>query len=175
MRFLLGNATTISLLENDYSRNFPIRKKVADPEKVSGKSGNREIWKSADSEISDFSLYNYNRKFWICNTPPLIFPRNPAFPGFGSGKNFPGNREIGKSGNRRILKFLIFPYIVIIGNFGFAIPPPLIFLRNPAILPFIFKKGVDTKISAESIMQNGRVHNTEWVESVMQTGKVYKA
>ena len=121
MRFLLGNATTISSLENDYSRNFPIRKKVADPEKVSGKSGNREIWKSADSEISDFSLYNYNRKFWICNTPPLIF------------------------------------------------------LRNPAILPFIFKKGVDTKISAESIMQNGRVHNTEWGESVMQSGKVYKA
>ena len=121
MRFLLGNATTISSLENDYSRNFPIRKKVADPEKVSGKSGNREIWKSADSEISDFSLYSYNRKFWICNTPPLIF------------------------------------------------------LRNPAILPFIFKKGVDTKIAAESIMQNGRVHNTEWGESVMQSGKVYKA
>ena len=90
-------------------------------EKLSGKSGNREIWKSADSEISDFSLYNYNRKFWICNTPPLIF------------------------------------------------------LRNPAILPFIFKKGVDTKIAAESIMQNGRVHNTEWGESVMQSGKVYKA
>ena len=111
----------MSSLESDYSRNFPIRKKVADPEKVFGKSGNREIWKSADSEISDFSLYNYNRKFWICNTPPLIF------------------------------------------------------LRNPAILPFIFKKGVDTKISAESIMQNGRVHNTEWGESVMQSGKVYKA
>ena len=32
-----------------------------------------------DFEISDFSLYNYNRKIWICNTPPpLIFPRNPA-------------------------------------------------------------------------------------------------
>ena len=58
--------------------SFQFEKKVADPEKVSGKSGNWEIWKSADSEISDFSLYNYNRKFWICNTPPLIFPRNPA-------------------------------------------------------------------------------------------------
>ena len=75
----------------------------------------------------------------------------------------------------RILKFRIFPYIIIIGNFGFAIPPPLIFPRNPATLPFIFKKGVDTKIAAESIMQNGRVHNTEWGESVMQSGKVYKA
>ena len=82
--------------------------------------GNWEIWKSADSEIPDFSLYNYNRKIWICNTP-LIFP------------------------------------------------------RTPATLPFIFKKGVDTKISAESIMQNGRVHNTEWGESVMQSGKIYKA
>ena len=38
------------------------------------------------------------------------FIKNPAFPGSGSGKNFPGNREIGKSGNRRILKFQIFPY-----------------------------------------------------------------
>ena len=121
LRFLLGNTTTVSLLANDFSRNFPIRKKLR------------------------------------------------------IRKNFPGNREIGKSGNRRILKFRIFPYIIIIGNFGFAIPPPLIFLRNPAILPFIFKKGVDTKIAAESIMQNGRVHNTEWGESVMQSGKVYKA
>ena len=107
--------------------SFAIEAKLADSAdsrksfREIGKSGNREIWKSADSEISDFSLYSYNRKFWICNTPPLIF------------------------------------------------------LRNPAILPFIFKKGVDTKISAESIMQNGRVHNTEWVESVMQSGKVYKA
>ena len=46
--------------------------------KNSWKSGKWEIWKSADSEIPDFSIYNYNRKFWICNTPPLIFPRNPA-------------------------------------------------------------------------------------------------
>ena len=82
MRFLLGNATTISSLENDYSRNFPIRKKVADPEKVSGKSGNWEIWKSADSEISDFSLYNYNRKFWICNTPPFDFSAKSGKAGF---------------------------------------------------------------------------------------------
>ena len=118
MRFLLGNMTTVSFLENNYYRNFPIRKKLRIRKKF---PGNWEIWKSADSEIPDFSLYNYNRKFWICNTPPLIF------------------------------------------------------LRNPAILPFIFKKGVDTKISAESIMQNGRVHNTEWVVSVMQSGKVYKA
>ena len=64
--------------------------------------------------------------------------------------------------------------IITTGKFGFAIPP-LIFPRNPSILPFIFKKGVDTKIAAESIMQNGRVHNTEWGESVMQSGKVYKA
>ena len=47
-------------------------------EKISGKWGNGEIWKSAVSEIPNFSLSNYNRKFWICNTL-LIFPRNPAF------------------------------------------------------------------------------------------------
>ena len=110
LRFPFWKMTILVILQ--FEKKLRIRKKFP---------GNREIWKSADSEISDFSLYSYNRKFWICNTPPLIF------------------------------------------------------LRNPAILPFIFKKGVDTKISAESIMQNGRVHNTEWGESVMQSGKVYKA
>ena len=102
--------------------SFQFEKKVADPEKVSGKSGNWEILKSADSEIPDFSLYNYNRKIWICNTHP-----------------------------------------------------PLDFSAKSSDFAFIFKKGVDTKIAAESIMQNGRVHNTEWGESVMQSGKVYKA
>ena len=88
--------------------------------------GNREIGKSGNRRILKFRIFPYIiiiGNFGFAIPPPLIFPRNPAFPGFGSGKNFPGNREIGKSGNRRILKFLIFPYIVIIGNFGFAIPP----------------------------------------------------
>ena len=123
-----------------------------------------------------FSICTHVTQIKISSTSCYLFRYTSKASRFrGFPKNFPGNREIGKSGNRRILKFRIFPYIIIIGNFGFAIPPPLIFLRNPAILPFIFKKGVDTKISAESIMQNGRVHNTEWVESVMQSGKVYKA
>ena len=79
----------------------------------------RAAWQLiSESWGTDFSLYNYNRKLWICNTP-----------------------------------------------FDFSAKSS----------DFAFHFRVDTKIAAESIMQNGRVHNTEWVESVMQSGKVYKA
>ena len=67
--------------------------------------------------------------------------REDGIPGIRlSGKNFPGNREIGKSGNRRILKFRIFPYIIIIGNFGFAIPP-FDFSAKSSDFAFHFQEG----------------------------------